>query len=311
MVMPIYMMLLKKHQSPPEFIVEMRDNIDCLNYIVRKNKLENQAILKATYDSKVTPFRFYEGQRCYLHDPVAKPEECYKIRRCWRGPFLIHKITSHIVHLYNPSTDKYVKKSVHINRIKPCFQRDDIPEDDEVIENMPIVKVTFPPIASPTQQPLTIPTKIKTPDSTIVPDTTNNDNPHIIIPATLNETDTDSTFTETQHGSLIPNDGDENATDNLLYHDADKYWNALKIKRQKTVIGNIQYLIKWEDTNYPDTWTNASDVNDKLKRVFYFTHTKMGVRRKTPIKDTISKLIINIQEDDEWSDCQDREELLI
>jgi len=35
----------------------------------------------------------------------------------------------------------------------------------------------------------------------------------------------------------------------------------------------------------------------------------MGVRRKTLIKDPINTLIINIQEDDEWSDCQDGEEL--
>jgi len=126
MAMPVDMMLLKKfdeeHQSPPEFIVEMRDSIDRLNYIVRKNKLENQAVMKETYDGKVTPYKFYEGQRCYLHDPVAKPGECYKIRRRWRGPFMIHKISSHNVQLYNPSTDKYVEKSVHINRIKPCFQ---------------------------------------------------------------------------------------------------------------------------------------------------------------------------------------------
>jgi len=37
----------------------------------------------------------------------------------------------------------------------------------------------------------------------------------------------------------------------------------------------------------------------------------MGVRRKTPIKDPTHTLIINIQKDDEWSDCQDGEELFI
>jgi len=37
----------------------------------------------------------------------------------------------------------------------------------------------------------------------------------------------------------------------------------------------------------------------------------MGVRRKTPNKDTTNTLIINFQEDDEWSYCQKGEELLI
>jgi len=126
MAMPVDMMMLKKfeeeHYSAPEYIVKMRNNIDRLNYIVRKNKLTNQAVKKETYDSKVTPYRLYQGQRCYLHDPVARVEECWKIRRPWCGTFLIHKISSHNMFLYNPSTDKYVKKSVHIHRIKPCYQ---------------------------------------------------------------------------------------------------------------------------------------------------------------------------------------------
>jgi len=33
---------------------------------------------------------------------------------------------------------------LHINRIKPCYQRDDTPEDDQDIEDLPIVEVTYP-----------------------------------------------------------------------------------------------------------------------------------------------------------------------
>jgi len=155
----------------------------------------------------------------------------------WAFPNTQNIITQ--LFLYNPSTNKYLKKSIHINRVKPCFQRDDIPEDDEVIAEMPIVEVTFPLIAPPIQQPQTLTEEIKTPEGRIIPDITNNDSPHIIIPATQNHTD--NTSTDTQHGSLDTNDGDEN---NLPYHDANKYWNALKIKRQRTVKGKIQYLIK-------------------------------------------------------------------
>jgi len=110
--------------------------------------------MKETYDSKVTPYKFDQGQRRYLHNPVARVGECFKLKRRWRGPFLIHKISSHNVFLCNPSTDKYVEKSVHINRIKSCYQRDDIPEDDEVIEDMPLVEVTYPPIISQIPHPL-------------------------------------------------------------------------------------------------------------------------------------------------------------
>jgi len=119
MAMPLNVMMLKnfdqEHYLPPEYIVHMRNNIDRLNYIVRKNKLENEAVMKKMYNSKVTPYRFYEGQRYYLHDPVAKLGQCFKLRRRWKGPFLINKISSHNVFLYNPSTARYVEKSVHIN----------------------------------------------------------------------------------------------------------------------------------------------------------------------------------------------------
>jgi len=102
--------------------------------------------MEKNYDSKVTHFNFYEGQRCFFFDPVTRVGECFKIRRKWRGPFWISKITSHNVNLYNPITNKYVEKSVHINQIIPCYQRDSIPEDDEVIEDLPIVEVTYPRI---------------------------------------------------------------------------------------------------------------------------------------------------------------------
>jgi len=49
--------------------------------------------------------------------------------------------------------------------------------------------------------------------------------------------------------------------------------------------GNTKYLIKWANPDYPDTWTDASNVTDELKRRFYLTHTKTGTKRKTPIED--------------------------
>jgi len=56
--------------------------------------------------------------------------------------------------------------------------------------------------------------------------------------------------------------------------------------RQNNRKGKIQYIIRWEDRNYPDTWSNDSDVNDELKRVFYLTHTKTGLKQKRPLKNT-------------------------
>jgi len=104
--------------------------------------------MKKTYDRNVTMFRFYEGQRCYSFDPVAKMGECFKLRQKGRGEFIVHKLSSHnaFLYIYNRKTNKYKEKSVHINQMKPCYQRDIIPDDDEVIEDIPILEVTYPPI---------------------------------------------------------------------------------------------------------------------------------------------------------------------
>jgi len=82
--------------------------------------------------------------------------------------------------------------------------------------------------------------------------------------------------------------------------------------RQSNKKGNIQYRIKWEDRNYSDTWSNASDVNDELKRVFYLTHTKTGAKRKRVLESTSSTTLETIieantseddfQSEDEFSD---------
>jgi len=110
MGLPIDMKMLKKfdeeHHSPPEYIVKMRDNIDRLNYITLQNKRENQLVMKTNYDRKVTPYRFYECQRCYIFDPVAKVEECFKLRRKLRGEFIIHKLSFHNAFFYNPKKNK-------------------------------------------------------------------------------------------------------------------------------------------------------------------------------------------------------------
>jgi len=207
---------------------------------------------------------------------VAKPGECYKIRRKWRGPFLIHKLSSHNVFLYNPSTDKYVKKSVHITRIKPCFQRDDIPEDDEVIEECPIVEVTYPPIRPQVEQVFHTPEmeirKQIEGDKTI--DKLNE-------PTELPSTSQDNSM-KVQQGGITTDTGSNKLTDDATYEDANPFWTALKIVRQNTSKGKTKYLIKWANPDYPDTWTDTSNVTDEPKRRFYLTHTKTGTKRKTP-----------------------------
>jgi len=85
MGLPIDVMMLKKfdeeHHSPPEYIVKMRNNLDRLNYITLQNQKEYQLVIKKTYERNNTPYRFYQGQRYYLFDLVARADESFKLRR--------------------------------------------------------------------------------------------------------------------------------------------------------------------------------------------------------------------------------------
>jgi len=68
--------------------------------------------------------------------------------------------------------------------------------------------------------------------------------------------------------------------------ESNQFWIALKIIRQSKGKGKPRYLIRWEEPTAPDSWCDTINVNDKLKRVFYLTHTKTGSKKyiywKTP-----------------------------
>jgi len=241
--------------------------------------------MKETYDNDVNTFRFYKGQRCYLFDPVAKVGKCFNIWKKWRGPYLINKISSHNVFLYNPSTDKYIEKSVYINHIKPCYQHDDVPEDDEDIEDLPIVEVTYPTIG---QAPTSFATSQPTNRTQYLVQKT-----ETRASASIQTRSTDSPMTAQQPAINDQNStsAQRNSTPSDDQTKSDQFWNALKIVRQRNVKGNPRYFLRWEDLTAPDSWADDINVSEELKKVFYLTHTprqgqKDSIYWKTPRTET-------------------------
>jgi len=74
---------------------------------------------------------------------------------------------------------------------------------------------------------------------------------------------------------------------------------TLKIVRQSTGKGMPRYLVRWEDPTAPDSWCDAIDVNNELKRVFYLTQTKTGSKRVHPLEDSENPTLAVIEEHDE------------
>jgi len=150
------------------------------------------------------------------------------------------------------------------------------------------VEVTYPPVYPRITQPPTMPEIDPQADyhnNQVQP--TEDNTPQIIV----DQPTTDNDSTEAQQGSIKPNDQIQNY----------QYWNALKIVCQSNGKGKPRYLIWWEDPTVPDSWSDADDVNDELKRVFYLTHTKTGSRRVHPLEDTAHPTLAIIQECDEFN----------
>jgi len=118
---------------------------------------------------------------------------------------VISKISSHNVFLYNPETNKYIKKSIHINRIKPCYQREDDPEEDEDIGDIPIVEVTYSETFPKTPHPMAQPEiEIPIEQNTHLKHPPENDNAPIDKPPTMDSHIVEQASPVTEPSSIEP-----------------------------------------------------------------------------------------------------------
>lgn len=315
MCLPVDLIFLQKfdNENPdiPEYIREVRSNIDKLNEITMENKKLNQILMKEAYDKKASPFTYCVGQLIWLYDKVNKPNECHKLRKKWRGPFRITEITNeeHNVRLDNPSDGKIIERAVHINRIKPCYLRDEVPkEEEDMIEDIPIVEVCYPDrtissdisgsydAVSASSQPLNVPEKRNTDIQTgAIP----KHSEEIILQRSGNQPEISQTSgtvnpnpenwaLEATQGSSRDTDKTSKSTDLTEFKDKSvseegEFYDAVKIMKQKTINRKLWYLIRWRDAKSHDSWCQEEDVTLPLINEFYRTHTKAGKVRKSRI----------------------------
>jgi len=112
----------------------MRIDFDLMNKIIKENILENQAEMKSAFDEKVTPYPYVVGGIVFLNNPVENVTVPGKLHRHWVGSFMITWLNSHSCRIINHVTGKVINTLVHINRIKPYYYRDKLPEDPESME---------------------------------------------------------------------------------------------------------------------------------------------------------------------------------
>jgi len=216
--------------------------------------------VKETYDNTANPHGYKIGDAVWLSDPVCKPNECYKLRKKIRCAFFIDHLTLTSAHLYNPKNNKVIKKSVHINHIKPCYQRDDTLKNREDIEDLPIVEVTYP------ENRQKLKTSFKNSQTNLSADA------DVRWAQTRRILKDDIQLLKAQRTRILRYDaikgseGGEPATIHPPPVD-DEYYDAIKILRQRTKNGQTEYFMKWADAKAANSWTHASNVTEALTKI--------------------------------------------
>ncbi|KAL4217283.1 hypothetical protein ACF0H5_023734 [Mactra antiquata] len=118
----------------------------------------------------------------------------------------------------------------------------------------------------------------------LMPDIRNNDDTadDVTIPCS-------PTSNSQNHNSPTPKSQTQNFTNhhhqsqdnqNAEVIDADKWYPAKRILRQRYRNGRKQFLLLWSDRKFRQSWQDEGDVSPALKRQFQLTHNAVGKKRK-------------------------------
>jgi len=236
--------------------------------------------MKTVFDEKVTPYSYSVGSIVLLNNPVEKVGQSGKLQRHWVGPYTIAWLDSHRCKLINHITGKQVNNLVHINRIKPYFYRDELPDDPSTLEEEIVVALDDTLIEVPRPTTATVPQKPaskkrgrpKGRGQTKKGVVSGND--QVTVTPTA---DTQDTSTVRQNQTEIPSDstGVEEPPDFDIMYEAEC---ILKQRNQRG--GRREFLVRWMDRDATDSWTKERDVSDDLLLHWWTTHTRRGTLRK-------------------------------
>jgi len=177
-------------------------------------------------------------------------------------------------------TGKIMNNLVHINRIKPYYYRDELPEDPDTFEdNEILVKDRNPKMG---EEQAIIPTKMM-----VVPerkgqrvkDSGRPQNEKGTGVSNIKENGTEIGRSVQTEPEMLPNTPEED-TEEAKLPDMDFMYEAECILKQKAKRGEKKFLERWIDKNAEDTWTVESDLSDVRLLHWWTTHTRVGLKRK-------------------------------
>lgn len=88
----------------------------------------SQTKMMDTVNAKSRPISFYTGDYVYLQStPVGTGQ---KLQKLLKWPYVVKEtVSTHLVKLFDPSSQKTLDKPVHVNRLKHAYVRAPTPEN--------------------------------------------------------------------------------------------------------------------------------------------------------------------------------------
>jgi len=237
-----------------------------MNKIVREHIIKNQREMKLAFDEKVTPYSYCVGGVVLLNDPVEKVGVSGKLRRVWCGPYQITFLSSTNCRLMHTTTGKCINGLVHINRIKPYFYRDELPDDlEDTGKELTLGEALVPGVV---EREAPAPKKFKTKAAK---------RPRAQARAGSDPGQMEELLQNEQVRAKKPAEIDE---DNEVPDPETVYEAQGIVKQRRRKGGKRQFLVKWAEETYPDSWCDECDVSDALLAHWFIAHNQKGLKRK-------------------------------
>jgi len=192
--------------------------------------------------------------------------------------------------LQNPVNQKMVQKMVHLNIIKPHYERNDAPEEDlsdltdppEVRPNLP-PSVSAPGIGQPELPPI---------EGTTIQNLVENRVHTGEIPALPLEWSV--SVDKAPPIDIMPPSPASVIIDPVQI-DTDRYYEAECILQQRGTGNNRMFLVKWVGPEYDSTWEPDENIDENLLTSWFTDHTLESKLRKK-LKKTSPKLsLLSVQ----------------
>jgi len=115
--------LLQDFSKSPDmqsYMTHLVPRLKLTHDIIQQNLRDGQIKSKQHYDRSSEEPEMQVGEKVMMHDPVTKIGECPKLKKRWKGPFMVveRSVDGLSYKLRHCETGKELRSHMHANRLK-------------------------------------------------------------------------------------------------------------------------------------------------------------------------------------------------